>query len=63
MATADINGSLTFVPDPSGTRMSWSWDLRPKGMLKLATPLFAAVGRRQEQRTWYSLKAYLESSS
>jgi uncharacterized protein YndB with AHSA1/START domain len=50
MATADINGALTFVPDAGGTRMSWSWDLRPKGMLKLATPLFAAAGRRQEQR-------------
>ncbi|MGM9474240.1 SRPBCC family protein [Pseudarthrobacter sp. YS3] len=56
MATADINGALTFVPDASGTRMSWSWDLGLKGMLKLATPPFAAVGRRQEQRIWSSLK-------
>jgi hypothetical protein len=50
MATADIYGAVTFVPDAGGTRMSWSWDLRPKGMLKLATPLFAAAGRRQEKR-------------
>ena len=63
MGTADICGAVTFVPDAGGTRMSWSWDLRPKGMLKLATPLFAAVGRRQEQRIWSSLKAHLERSS
>jgi hypothetical protein len=61
MATADITGALTFAPDDAGTRMSWSWDLKPKGMLKLATPLFAAVGRRQEQRIWSSLKAHLEA--
>ena len=62
MRTADIDGALTFAPDAAGTRMSWSWDLRPKGMLKLAGPLFAAVGRRQEQRIWSGLKAYLERS-
>lgn len=63
MAAADISGALTFVPDADGTLMRWSWEVRPKGMLKLATPLFAAVGRRQEQRIWSSLKAHLESSS
>jgi carbon monoxide dehydrogenase subunit G len=63
MSTADISGALTFAPDAGGTRMSWSWDLRPKGILKLATPLFAAVGRRQEQRIWSSLKAHLEAGS
>lgn len=63
MAAADISGALTFVPDADGTLMRWSWQMRPKGMLKLATPLFAAVGRKQEQRIWSSLKAHLESSS
>jgi uncharacterized protein YndB with AHSA1/START domain len=61
MAAADIMGALTLAPDAAGTRLSWSWDLKPKGMLKLATPLFAAVGRRQEQRNWSSLKAHLEA--
>jgi hypothetical protein len=61
MATADIDGGLTFFPDADGTLMSWSWDLRPKGVLKLATPVFAAVGRRQEQRIWSGLKAHLEA--
>ncbi|WP_430298138.1 SRPBCC family protein [Sinomonas sp. B1-1] len=63
MGTADIDGGLTFAAEAGGTRMSWSWDLRPKGVLKLAAPLFAAVGRRQEQRIWSGLKAYLERSS
>lgn len=63
MATADITGALTFAPDPDGTLMSWSWDLRPKGIMKLATPLFAAVGRRQEQRIWSSLEAHLEAGN
>lgn len=61
MTSAAIDGGLTFAPDPSGTLMSWSWDLRPKGMLKLAAPFFALVGRRQEQRIWSSLKAHLEA--
>jgi carbon monoxide dehydrogenase subunit G len=60
LGTAHIDGGLTFAPEAGGTRMSWSWDLRPKGILKLASPLFAAVGRRQELRIWSSLKAYLE---
>ncbi|WP_268933693.1 SRPBCC family protein [Sinomonas notoginsengisoli] len=30
-------------------------------MLKLIAPLFAALGRRQEQRIWSSLKAHLEA--
>ncbi|NKQ57037.1 hypothetical protein HFP15_29625 [Amycolatopsis sp. K13G38] len=60
MDAIEISGALTFVPEAQGTRMSWSWNLRPKGMLKLATPLLAALGRRQEQRIWSSLKACLE---
>ena len=61
MATAVITGALTFVPAANGTLMNWSWELKPKGMLKLAGPLFAMVGRRQEKRIWSSLKAHLEA--
>ncbi|BCT78001.1 hypothetical protein SCMU_38430 [Sinomonas cyclohexanicum] len=62
MAAADIDGALTFSADPEGTRMSWAWNLRPKGFLKIAAPVFAAVGRRQEQRIWKGLKARLEGT-
>lgn len=62
MRAADISGFLTFAPEGDGTRMTWTWDLRPKGLLKLAAPPLAALGRRQEQRIWSALKAHLEAA-
>ncbi len=61
MSTMNIHGALTFSPVPGGTRMRWSWDLRPRGVLKLLTPLIAGMGRRQEQAIWAGLKRYLEA--
>lgn len=60
MATADVEGVLTFEPDVTGTRMSWSWQLRPKGVYKLMGPLIARTGRRQETEIWEGLRLYLE---
>lgn len=62
MSQADIMGSLTFEPVPAGTRMRWSWQVRPKGVMKLLGPVVAWVGRRQEQAVWTGLKHYLETS-
>jgi hypothetical protein len=42
--------------------MTWSWDLKPKGILKLLTPVFGRMGRRQEEEIWTGLKRYLEST-
>ena len=53
-------GALTFDPVPEGTRMRWSWDVEPRGMLKLLSPLVARMGRRQEQTIWTGLKDLLE---
>ena len=61
MSSADIDGLLTFEPDPAGTRLVWSWELRPKGALRLVAPLLAGAGRQQEAELWGELKAYLES--
>lgn len=61
MSTAEIRGAVTFVPHPAGTRMRWSWELRPKGIFKLLTPVIAWVGRRQEEEIWDGLKRYLET--
>jgi hypothetical protein len=61
MATAEIIGGLSFSPDPAGTRLSWSWEVTPKGALRLAAPVFAVLGRRQEKRIWAGLKSHLES--
>jgi hypothetical protein len=40
--------------------MQWSWELEPRGMLKLMTPVVALIGRRQERTIWTALKRYLE---
>ena len=62
MPTAEVRGVVRFEPHPVGTRMSWTWDLRPKGVMKVLTPLIARLGRRQEEEIWAGLKQYLESS-
>ncbi len=61
MANADIRGVLTFEPAPGGTRMAWSWELRPRGVAKLLAPLIARAGRRQEEEVWAALKRHLEA--
>ena len=61
MQAADIVGTLRFDPVPDGTRMSWSWDVRPHGLYRLLTPVIARVGSRQEQENWGGLKRFLEA--
>jgi uncharacterized protein YndB with AHSA1/START domain len=61
MPAADIVGTLRFDPVRNGTRMSWSWDVRPHGLYRLLTPVIARVGRRQEQENWGGLKRLLEA--
>lgn len=61
MSALDIDGELTLTPTPVGTQLTWSWTLTPNGLLRLATPVIVAVGRRQEHRIWTDLKTYLES--
>ena len=60
MSTAEVDGGLTFEPVDGATRMSWSWDVRPRGSLWLLAPLVARLGRRQEQTIWAALKVQLE---
>jgi hypothetical protein len=49
MPAPDIAGTLRLDPVPDGTRMSWSWVVRPHGLYRLLTPVIARVGRRQEE--------------
>lgn len=63
MAAAEIRGALTFDDAPSGTVLRWSWDVRPKGALRLLGPVFAGQGRRQEAAIWAELKRLLEDGS
>jgi hypothetical protein len=60
MAAADITGVLRFDPVPDGTRMGWSWVVRPRGLYRLLTPVIAGAGRRQERKNWGGLKWFLE---
>jgi len=60
MSSMDVQGALMFDSVPEGTRMRWSWDVQPGGILKLLSPLVAGVGRRQERSIWTSLKHLLE---
>ena len=56
LSTMDIRGGLTFDPVPAGTRMRWSWELMPRGVFRLMSPMVARIGRRQELRIWADLK-------
>lgn len=58
----DIRGELLFEPVPTGTRLTWIWDLEPRGFLKLMGPLVRRIGERQEQAIWTGLKRVLESN-
>ena len=57
----ETEGALTFEPVPAGTRMRWSWDVRPRGAMKLMAPFVGAIGRRQERGIWGRLKRLLGS--
>jgi len=63
MAAADFTGTLTFTPTPAGTRLRWSWQARPKGAMRLLTPVFGPIGARQERRIWTALRDHLEAES
>jgi hypothetical protein len=56
----DIEGTLRFDTVPRGTRLQWLWDLKPRGVLRLMTPLLSWRGRRQEHATWTGLKRVLK---
>ena len=61
MPAADIAGTLGFDPVANGTRMGWSWQVRPRGLYRLLTPAIVRMGRRQEQENWGGLKRFLEA--
>jgi hypothetical protein len=63
MAQADISYTLSFEPAPTGTRMTWSGQVQPKGALRLLGPVITWLGSRQEQRIWTALKQYLETAA
>jgi hypothetical protein len=60
MPSASIVGRLVLERVPEGTRLWWSWDVRPVGSSRLLRPVLGMVGNRQERRIWTELKHRLE---
>ena len=56
----DIDSTLMFEPDGSGTRLRWSLEFQPCGSLRLLMPALPLIGRWQVRRVWDALEAYLE---
>jgi hypothetical protein len=63
MSNMNINGVLTFEPVSGGTRMSWLWDLEPRGVYKVLRPIIRRIGERQELRVWSQMKKVMEAVS
>jgi carbon monoxide dehydrogenase subunit G len=57
------SGSLTFAADGNGTAMSWDWQVRPRGWMRMLGPLSGPLGGRMERQIWTSLKRYLETTA
>ena len=53
-------GRLTFAAEGDGTVMSWDWQVRPRGWMRILGPLAGALGGRMERRIWTGLKHQLE---
>jgi hypothetical protein len=53
---------LVLEAQGDSTRMRWTWDIIPAGVMKFLTPLVGWMGRRQEARIWSELKRVLEST-
>ena len=59
----DGGGTLTFDPVDGGTRLRWSWDMRLRGAMRLATPVLRLVGPGWERRNWVGLKEFMEDGA
>ena len=55
----ETSGALTFAANGEVTIMSWDWQVRPKGWMRMLGPLFGPLGGRMERRIWTSMKRYL----
>jgi hypothetical protein len=59
----ETSGTLTFAADGEDTLMSWDWQVRPKGWLRMLGPLSGPLGSRMERRIWTGLKHQLEGDA
>ncbi len=61
MSWSEIEGALMFESVGNATKMRWNWDVRPRGVARLLTPLIGVIGRRSERDCWEGLKDHLEA--
>jgi carbon monoxide dehydrogenase subunit G len=59
----ETSGTLTFAADGEDTVMSWDWQVRPQGWLRMLGPLTEPLGNRMERRIWTGLKHQLEGDA
>lgn len=60
MLVAEIAGRYSFAPDGAGVKVTWSWDVTPKGVPgKLAMPIFAAMWSRYASRAMGQIQLLL----
>jgi hypothetical protein len=50
---AGVDGEFSFVPEGSGTRVTWSWALRPtSSVARLLLPVLGVFWRQYAARMW-----------
>jgi len=54
---------MGFERVTSGTRVDWTWELAPRGFLKLAGPLLTRVFTRQFRKDLNTLKDMMEAGA
>lgn len=56
-------GTLTCTSEAGGTRLSWNWQVHPKGPFRAMGPLVGPLGRGMERNIWAGLKRELERTT
>ena len=57
----DVHGDETFGDVGGGTRFRWSFEVRPRGVFKLLTPVIARTWGRRLEQAFANLKGLLEA--
>jgi hypothetical protein len=55
-----IGSTLDFEAVPEGTRIRWSSELEPRGVLRVLGPILAPIGRRRARTIYAHLERALE---
>ena len=57
-----LDGLWSFAPDGAGTRITWSWEIRPTVPGRLVMPAFAVMWRGMASRCFDRLGEHLTAS-